>query len=159
MELIDYAEQQGRENFAWQCRVSDITRQEANVTLGLLVAGGGAALAWGISRAAEGTDPALAGAVLSLACWLFLLAGAVQLRCLRFSGAMPPANSPLQVYLPEYDTNGIREQQLGHLDQAISLAAAKGDARARALGRLRMLTCLSPVVFLAAWAVCHAMFR
>ena len=152
MELIDYAESQGKECYAWHARVNDITRNEANVTLAFLVAGGGASFGWGIAGAGQAHGAAL----LVLSVWLFALAGLVQLRCLHFTKAMPPANHPLQVYLPDFDTDGIREIQLQHLEQAIVLAIEKGNLRAKRLGRLRLATCFSPVVYLAAWAVCHA---
>ena len=155
MEMIDYAEAQGRENYAWHARVNDITRNEANVTLAFLLAGGGASLGWGIAGAGQAHGVAL----LVLSVWLFVLAALVQLKCLHFSPSMAPANQPLQVYLPQFDTDSIREQQLNHLEQAILLAIEKGNARAKQLSRIRLLTCFSPVVFLVAWAACHAVLR
>ena len=152
MELIDYAEAQGRECYAWHARVNETTRHEANITLGFLLAGGGASLGWGIA----GAGAAHGAALLVLSVWFFALAGLVQMRCLYFAAAMAPANHPLHVYKPVYDTTGIREQQLEHLEMAILLAIKKGNLRAKRLGRLRLATCFSPVVYLAAWAVCRA---
>jgi len=152
MELIDYAEQQGLANYQWQQRVNETTRQEANITLGFLLAGGGASIAWSVADLA-GThpSPALASGVLSMALWLFLLAAIVQFRCLGFVPSMPPANHPSNVYLPEFNTESIRRVQLDYLENAIILSIAKGQRRAKFLYRLRLLTCLSPAVFLVAW--------
>jgi len=152
MELIDYAEQQGLANYQWQQRVNETTRQEANITLGFLLAGGGASIAWSVADLA-GThpSPALASGVLSMALWLFLLAAIVQFRCLGFVPSMPPANQPLNVYLPKFNTESIRVIHLDYLESSILFAISKGQFRAKSLYRIRLLTCLSPVVFLAAW--------
>lgn len=151
MELIDYAEQQGRANFDWQCRVSEIARQEANITLGFLVTGGGAAVAWVITQlAGPSPDPVLIFAVFVMALWLFALAAAIQFKCLKFRLAMPPANHPLHVYKPQYNCLSLREMQLEHLEQAILHCIANGQEKAKALGRLRLATCFTPLVFLAA---------
>lgn len=152
MELIDYAETQGRENYAWHDAANAATRHEANVTLAFLIAGGAAALGTGISSAGAPHGQAL----IVLAVWLFLLAAAVQLRCLHFTPQMAPANHPLNVYLPQFDTLGIREIQLQHLEQAILHAIAEGNAKAKRLARLRLAACASPLIYLIAWAACHA---
>ena len=152
MKLIDYAESQGKTNFEWHSRVNEPTRQEANITLGFLLTGGAASIAWAISNLA-GADPSrpLDAAVIALAVWLFGIAMGVVFLCLNFAPSMPPANHPSNVYLPEFNTESIRRVQLDYLENAIILSIAKGQRRAKFLYRLRLLTCLSPAVFLVAW--------
>lgn len=157
MELIDYAEQQGLANFAWHTQVNEITRQEANTTLGFLLAGGGAALALSVSQAVgPGTNWPLTAAVIVLSCWLFALAACVVFRCLCFIESLPPANQPLRVYQPDFNLPSIRKIQLEYLENAILNAIEKNKTRAKRLVLIRQLTCLSPVVFLLAWALFRA---
>jgi hypothetical protein len=154
MELIDYAEQQGQANFQWQSRVNETTRQEANITLGFFVAGGGASIAWVISQlAGEAPDTTLVIAVFTTGTWLFALAAALQFKCLDFTLAAPPANQPLNLYKPEFQTLGIREIQLHHMEAAILRAVENGQKKARSLLRIRYTACLTPLVFLAAWGL------
>jgi hypothetical protein len=160
MELIDYAEQQGQANFAWQTKVNETTRQEANLTLGFLITGGGAAVAWVINQlAGPSPDATLAFAVFVMALWLFALAASVQFKCLKFKLAMPPANQPLHVYQPQYNTLSLRAQQLSHLEQAIIYCVETGQEKAKALRRLRMAACFTPLVFLAAWVLAACCFQ
>lgn len=154
MELIDYAEQQGLANYHWQQRVNETTRHEANITLGFLLAGGSASLAWAVSTLAGGaTALELPAASIATAVWLFALAAAIQFQCLAFKPAMPPANHPLHLYKPQFDTTGIREINLDYLEQAIIHAISNGQKRAKALTILRYAACLTPLVFLAAWSL------
>lgn len=160
MDLIDYAEQQGLANFQWQQRVNETTRQESNTTLGFLAAGGGACIAWVIANIAGSSfDAPLAIAVITTSFWLFALAAAVQFKCLAFAPAMPPANHPLNLYKPEFNCRSIREDQLEHLETAIISSICNGQKRAKSLVRIRLVTCLTPVVFLAAWSLAAWCFQ
>lgn len=160
MELLDYAETQGKANFDWHTKVNETTRQECNITLGFLIGGGGTALAWAIQHA-SGSHPnmPLATAVIVLGIWLFALAMALVWKCLSFVPSMAPANQPSHIYLPKFDTDGIREIQLQYLEKAIELTVSKGEKRALWLGHVRVLTCLSPLVFLAAWTAVAVALR
>ena len=160
MELIDFAEQQGKTNFEWQTKVNETIRQETNITLGFLMTGGGAALAWAVQHAAihEPNVPLIA-AVLVLGIWLFGLAMALVFRCLNFVESMPPANQPSNIYQPKFDTLGMREIQLQYLEEAILYAIEKGQPRAKSLRRVRLFICLSPAVFLLAWWLSHECLR
>jgi hypothetical protein len=152
MDLIDYAEQQGLANFQWQQRVNETTRQESNLTLGFLFTGGAACIAWALSQLTSSSPHwPLAIAVIITSLWLFALAAAVQFKCLAFKPALPPANHPLNLYKPEFDTLGIREINLHHMEDAILYAIRNGQKKAKALVKIRFAACATPLVFLAAW--------
>ena len=157
MELIDYVEQQGLANYQWQQRVNETTRQESNITLGFLITGGAACMAWSVTQfcTAHGNIP-LATAALVTGMWLFLLAGCVQFRCLSFNPASPPANHPLNLYQPEYNCLSLRVRQLENLEAAILQVIENGQERAKSLMKMRMFACITPLVFLAAWSVASA---
>ena len=128
--------------------------------MSFLLAGGGACIAWVISHlTGDNPDAPLAIAVIVMGLWLFALAAGVLFRCLAFAPASPPANQPLNVYLPNFDTLGIREINLQYLESAILHSIATGQRKTKALVKIRLAACITPLVFLAAWALASGCFQ
>jgi len=136
---LDWIEHQGHGNMKRHMDDMDIYARESHQTLLLLLAGAGGSLVIGVDRSA------LEFVVTSF--YLFGLAVLNVTQCLMLREAPAPFNDPKNLHRPTWTLNRLRRAELNSLQDRISMASQRNIETAVWMNRIRILACLTPLVF------------
>jgi hypothetical protein len=153
---LDWIEKAGIENMKTHHAAADTIAKEAAVTLTVLLAGVGGGLAYS-AKAIENnswTWLAIGAAVFTL--WLVGVSWFLVTKCMMIKPLPQIYNEPQNLSDPEYSFDRLREAELLGLQLRIDESSERNGRVAGQLNTARVLTIVSPGVFifaaaLAAW--------
>lgn len=149
-DRLDYIERAAVANLQEKSAIADGIQREANVTLALVLAGAGGALA--IFADASGPVANVRGAALAVAVWLFLLAAVVVLKVLAFRDYPATYHEPKSLWRDDLSLDQIRADVLGNLESAIERAHEINANRAIWLNRCRAAAAIvTPLAAVTGW--------
>lgn len=160
IELLDYAETQGKENIRHHFETADYLNKQASTTLAVLLALSGGALAYAVKLLDASLGMALCLAVASVALYLFGLCAVLVTQCLVVKDFPNQANEPDNLLQDGYSLEQIRRAELQNLQTRIRQASQRNAFTTRWLNRVRLWATFTPMVLglnylLATYAVAH----
>lgn len=149
-KMLDWVEKAGVEAIKQHHQSADEIKRDATTTLTVLLAGGGAALAYG-GKALEGSAAPGTLGVVALLCsaWLFGLCVVLVLKCLSVHDIAAVWNEPANLYHPQHEFDAIREAELKNMQARLDEAAARNTNTSAWLNRVRLGAIATPLIALA----------
>lgn len=155
-EVLERAARAGYENLGERIATAKDLLAQMNVTIALLMAGIGGALAYGV-RVFEPAPGAVAIGAAAVCVYLAVLVAAVVARGLNTREAPMLYNSPKNLLMPGQTWMQVQAGELANLQERIEQQAALNRERALTLDVARYCAVASPLVFAGAVA-CRYLF-
>lgn len=154
-KTLEWIEKQAQESMRARFATADLIAKEAQTTLTVLLAGIGAAAAYGAKVFNAGPAEPLEIASAWACGYLIVVATALVFKCMMFRSYPAPFQDPANLMHPDRSLDEIREAELEKIGERIAEAAELNRERAALLNRIRLAAVASPLVFaaIAAWAV------
>ncbi len=147
--------------WAFECGYSNLKQRidtgtvlvaQSATTLALLLAGLGAALAYGV-RVFESRPGIVAWGAAAVCVWMALLAAVLVAKCVNARPAPLLHTSPTNVLVPGATLRQIQAGELQRLQERIKIQSEVNEARAMWLNRVRYGAVATPLVFALAFLV------
>jgi hypothetical protein len=153
MNHREYIQQEAAKNIAFHFECMECLQKESNNTLTFLYVVVAAAFSGAFKLFSSHGSKVLAGSLSILCAYLAFLAAYLVLKCLLARDAEAPANEPknLKIKSP-YSSEEIQDFELENLQIRIDRTKERNEKTAKNLNRVRVLICISPLIFFVAMA-------
>ena len=157
MELIDWVEEQAKENL--QSRNDNLEKliTDANSFLKISLAGISAISIY-LLKIYTSANPQqwLIYSLIVVMVYLIILAALIIKKCLKVGDSYPTTNEPKNLYLPDFELTKIRETQLKNTQSNIDFMVQRNAKIATALDQAKSAILVTPLIFImCALAVYH----
>ncbi|MGY1490749.1 hypothetical protein ACW4YW_15185 [Methylobacillus pratensis] len=148
--MFDWIESHAINNLKGRAENARLIAKEAQFTVNMLMAGGGASL--GFTAVRMGTDSAeVLAAAMAVSIYMFSIAAYLLLRCLKFEDFPAVYNEPDNLILPGWPHDAIRDGELLRLQASIKLAVKINLGKSNRLNRAQVAITLTPLIGIFAW--------
>jgi hypothetical protein len=154
MSHLEYVEREAAKNMEFHLQNMECLQKESNTTLTLLYVLVTASFSAALKLFETAKETSVAFALSGLCVYLTILAVCLVLACLSPRTVKAPTNEPENLKLREgYTSDEIRQFELDNLQQRIHYNRERNEVTARRLKLVRVMLCLSPLLFAALFLV------
>ena len=152
-EYLSWAETRGLENLREHITSIEALKAESAATLTILIAAGGAALAYAVREMDKHhyTSTAIGAGIVVV--YLFGLGGILVSKCLKVKDAPSVSNEPMNLYQPAHSMSAIKEVELENIGKRIREAKSRTSDMAKWINRIRSAALFTPLIFVAVWCL------
>lgn len=151
---LEYMQSEASRNMSFHMDNMDNLQKESNNTLTFLYVVISASFSGALKLFLDGKLTILAVSLSILCCYLALLAVCLVFSCMWAKDAEAPANEPRNLKIKEpYTSVEIQQFELENLQKRIEFNRNRNAKTGQRLNLIRVFICLSPVVFIVAWAI------